>query len=47
VAGLAVLAGPEREGELREAIVDGLASYRSADGSYRLSNEHRFLIARA
>jgi SAM-dependent methyltransferase len=47
VAGLAVLAGPEREDELREAIVDGLAPYRSADGSYRLSNEHRFLIARA
>jgi SAM-dependent methyltransferase len=47
VAGLAVLAGPEREDELRRAIVDGLAPYRSADGSYRLENEYRFLIARA
>lgn len=47
VAGLAVLAGPEREDELRRAIVDGLAAYRSADGGYRLSNEYRLLIARA
>jgi SAM-dependent methyltransferase len=47
VAGLALLAGPEREDELRHAIVDGLARYRSPDGSYRLQNEYRFLIARA
>ena len=47
VAGLAVLAGPEREHELKTAIVDGLASYRRADGSYRLSNEYHYLIARA
>ena len=47
VAGLATLAGPEREAELRNAIVDGLAPYRQPDGSYRLSNEYRFLIARA
>jgi SAM-dependent methyltransferase len=47
VAGLAVLAGPEREQELQTAIVDGLAAYRSADGSYRLSNEFHYLIARA
>jgi SAM-dependent methyltransferase len=47
VAGLAVLAGPEREQELRSAIVEGLAPYRKADGSYRLSNEYRLLIARA
>jgi hypothetical protein len=46
VAGLAVLAGPEREEELRAAIVDGLASYRRADGSYWFSNEYRYLIAR-
>jgi SAM-dependent methyltransferase len=45
VAGLAVLAGPEREAELEAAIVEGLAPYRRADGSYRLSNEYRFLIA--
>ncbi len=47
VAGLAVIVGPEREHELREAIVAGLARYRRADGSYRLSNEYHYLIARA
>jgi SAM-dependent methyltransferase len=47
VAGLAVLAGPEREHELKTAIIDGLAPYRAADGSYRLSNEYHYLIARA
>jgi SAM-dependent methyltransferase len=47
VAGLAVLAGPEREHELKAAVVDGLAPYRRADGSYRLSNEYHYLIARA
>ena len=45
VAGLAVIAGPDREDELRRAIVDGLAPYRRPDGSYLLSNEYRFLIA--
>jgi SAM-dependent methyltransferase len=47
VGGLAMLAGPEREEELKTAIVDGLAPYRAAGGSYRLSNEYRYLIARA
>jgi SAM-dependent methyltransferase len=47
VAGLAVLAGPEREDELKRAFVDGLDRYRGADGSYRLSNEYHFVIARA
>jgi SAM-dependent methyltransferase len=47
VAGLAAIAGPEREPELKAAIVDGLAPYRQADGSYRLSNEYRYLVARA
>ena len=47
VAGLAILAGPEREDELRTAIVDGLAPYRGPNGGYRLSNEYRFLIASA
>jgi SAM-dependent methyltransferase len=46
VAGLAVLAGPEREQELKTAIVDGLAPYRTPEGSYRLSNEFHYLIAR-
>jgi SAM-dependent methyltransferase len=47
VAGLAVIAGPEREQELKAAIVNGLAPYRRADGSYRLSNEYHYLIARS
>ena len=47
VAGLGVLAGAGREETLRAAIVEGLAPYRVADGSYRLSNEFHYLIARA
>ena len=47
VAGLAAIAGPEREHELKAAIVDGLAPYRRADGSYRLENEYHYLVARA
>src|SRR5581483_6176152 len=47
VAGLATLAGPEREHALAAAIVDGLAPYRTADGRYRLSNEYHYLVARA
>jgi len=47
VAGLATLAGAEREHELTTAIVDGLVSFRRADGSYRLSNEYHYLVARA
>jgi SAM-dependent methyltransferase len=47
VAGLAVIAGPEREQELESAIIDGLARYRRPDGSYLLSNEYHYLIARA
>ena len=31
----------------KAAIVDGLAPYRRSDGSYRLENEYRYLIARA
>jgi SAM-dependent methyltransferase len=47
VAGLAVLAGPDREQELKTAIVDGLVPDGTTDGSYRLSNEYHYLIARA
>jgi SAM-dependent methyltransferase len=47
VAGLATLAGPAREHELKNAIVDGLAAYRRPDGSYRLENEYHYLVARA
>jgi SAM-dependent methyltransferase len=47
VAGLALMAGPEREDELKSAIVNSLGPYRGADGSYRLSNEYHYLVARA
>jgi SAM-dependent methyltransferase len=46
-AGIAVLVGPEREHEVKDAIVAGLASHRMPDGAYRLRNEFHFLIARA
>jgi SAM-dependent methyltransferase len=46
-AGIAVLAGPEREEQLKDAIVDGLEGYRAPDGSYRLQNTFHCLIARA
>jgi hypothetical protein len=46
-AGIATLVGPEREAEVRAAIVAGLASYRQPDGSYRLENEFHFLAATA
>jgi SAM-dependent methyltransferase len=47
VAGIAVLVGPEREQELKDAVAKGLAGYRTPDGSYRLRNEYHYLIARA
>jgi hypothetical protein len=46
-AGIAVLVGPEREAEVRTAIVEGLDAFRTEQGSYRLHNEFRCLIARA
>jgi hypothetical protein len=33
--------------EVRAAIVEGLAPYRTRAGGYRLENEFHFLIARA
>jgi SAM-dependent methyltransferase len=45
-AGLAVLVG-EREPEFRHALLTGLASHRTREGGYRLSNEYHYLIARA
>jgi hypothetical protein len=45
--GLAKLAGPEREGAVRREIVEALAPYRRGDGSYRLSNEFHYVVARA
>jgi hypothetical protein len=47
VAGIAVLVGPEREQQVKDAIVSGLARYRTSDGGYRLNNEYHYLIARA
>jgi SAM-dependent methyltransferase len=46
-AGVSVLVGPEREEEVRVAIVEGLAPFRTAAGGYRLENEFHFLIAAA
>jgi SAM-dependent methyltransferase len=46
-AGIAVLIGPDREQEVKDAIVRGLARFRAPDGGYRLRNTYRSLIARA
>jgi SAM-dependent methyltransferase len=46
-AGIAALVGPQREVEVRAAIVVGLAPFRMPEGGYRLENEFHFLIARA
>jgi SAM-dependent methyltransferase len=46
-AGVGTVVGPEREDEVRSAMVAGMAPFRSADGSYRLENEFRLLMARA
>jgi SAM-dependent methyltransferase len=45
-AGLALLVGPEREPEFKQALIDGLRSHRTPDGSYRLQNEYHYLVAR-
>jgi len=47
VAGIAAMVGPDREQDVKDAIVTGLAAHRAPDGSYRLQNEYRYLIARA
>jgi len=44
--GVGVVAG-EREPEVRDALIDVLAPYRTADGGYVLENEWHFLIATA
>jgi SAM-dependent methyltransferase len=46
-AGIAVLVGPDREEQVKDALVAGLARYRTPDGSYRLRNQFHYLIARA
>jgi SAM-dependent methyltransferase len=46
-AGIAQLVGPEREQDFRDAIVHGLARFRTPDGTYRLTNRFHYLLARA
>jgi SAM-dependent methyltransferase len=46
-AGIATIVGPDREDELKHAIVEGLAPFRTPDGGYRLHNTFRLLLARA
>jgi SAM-dependent methyltransferase len=46
-AGIAVLVGPDREEEVKDAIARGLATHREPDGTYRLRNTFHSLIARA
>jgi SAM-dependent methyltransferase len=46
-AGIALLVGAEREEEVKDAIVQGLASKRTPEGGYRLENEFHYLVARA
>jgi SAM-dependent methyltransferase len=46
VAGINLLVGSHEE-EVKDAIADGLAAYRTPSGGYRLSNEYHYLIARA
>jgi SAM-dependent methyltransferase len=45
-AGLALLVGPEREPGFKQALIDGLAPYRTPAGSYRLENEYHYLVTR-
>ena len=47
VAGLALLAGPDREHELGDAIARGMEQYRTPDGGYSLRNEYRIVVSRA
>jgi SAM-dependent methyltransferase len=46
-AGIAELAGPSREDEVRNRMVEALAPCRTDDGRYRLENEFRVLVTRA
>jgi SAM-dependent methyltransferase len=45
--GIALLAGSEREEEVKDAIAAGLSRHRTPNGAYRLHNEYHYLIARA
>ena len=46
-AGIGTLVGPAREEAVKDAIIDGLAAHRTADGGYRLQNSFHYLLARA
>jgi len=46
-AGIAILAGPEREDAFKDSLVHGLRQHREPDRSYCLRNQFHFLIARA
>jgi SAM-dependent methyltransferase len=45
VAGINALVG-DREDQVKDAIAEGFAAYRTPAGGYRLDNEYHFLIAR-
>jgi SAM-dependent methyltransferase len=45
--GIAVLLGPEREEQFKDALIERLAEHRTPEGHYRLQNEFHCLIARA
>jgi hypothetical protein len=45
--GIAMLLGPDREEQFKQAIVERFAPHRDPDGHYRLENEFHCLIARA
>jgi SAM-dependent methyltransferase len=44
-AGIAQLVGPTRAEEVRAAIVEALAPFRTPAGGYRLENEYHYLVA--
>jgi hypothetical protein len=46
-AGIGDIVGPDREAEVRDRIVEALASCRTPHGGYRIDNEFDFLIASA
>jgi SAM-dependent methyltransferase len=46
-AGLATLIGPQHEETVRAQIVEALAPHRTPEGTYRLDNEYRYLVATA
>lgn len=45
--GIAEVAGPDRQDQLRAALLEALAGCRQPDGTYRVSNEWHVVIARA